>query len=147
MVGAMQGIIGFVFVFITALAIFNTMTMSVLERTNEIGVMRSMGLTRLGAVGMFLVEALFIGLLGGLGGACLGSLPAWYLEVKGVQIGNIAEQMGENFPMQSHFYADLTPEIFVNTVILGLVIALLGALLPAARAAFIQPVIAMKARR
>ena len=36
--------------FNVVLAIFNTMTMSVMERTHEIGVMRAMGQTRLGAV-------------------------------------------------------------------------------------------------
>jgi hypothetical protein len=42
---------------LAALAISNTMSMSVLERTGEIGVMRAMGMTRPRALGLFLVES------------------------------------------------------------------------------------------
>ena len=145
--GTVKGVIEFLIVFITALAIFNTMTMSVLERTGEIGVMRAMGLTRLGAVGLFVVEALAIGLLGGLGGAALGSAAGWYLEVYGVTLGDVADKVGEAFPIQTTVYGDLTADIIVTTIVIGLLIAVLGAIVPAVRAGSIPPVTAMKPRR
>jgi putative ABC transport system permease protein len=143
----MKAFIQALIVFIAALAIFNTMTMSVLERTTEIGVLRAMGLTRRGAVGLFVLEGLVIGLVGGVLGTLLGALPAWYLEVHGVTFSeSVVEKVG-NMPFHATMYADLTPGIAARSVVLGLVIAAAGALLPALRAASIRPVIAMRPRR
>lgn len=144
----MQGFIQFLIVFMTALAIFNTMTMSVMERTGEIGVMRAMGLSRLGAMGLFLVESLTIGAIGGIAGVVVGAIPAYYLATRGVTLPpDMIEKMGSSFPFKATFYAILTPEILVQGLVLGLVIAVVGAILPAFRAASIQPVTAMHARR
>ena len=108
-VGSIRGIITGLFVLITALAIFNTMTMSVLERTGEIGVMRAMGLTGVGAVGLFVVEAATIGLLGGIGGAVIGGAAAAWLEVHGVTLNEgLGDRVGGAFPMQNTFHANLT---------------------------------------
>ena len=52
---SIQYILSMLVVFVMSLAIFNTMTMSVLERTGEIGVMRAMGQTRMTAVVSFLI--------------------------------------------------------------------------------------------
>jgi len=149
MIGVLQGFLQGILVFITALAIFNTMTVSVLERTREIGVMRAMGLTRVGAVGMFVVEAIAIGLLGGVVGAALGAVPSAYLEAVGVTMGAdiVDATAGTGFPMTETFYADMNPEIFVNGVLIGVAMAVMGALLPSLRAAAIRPVVAMRARR
>ena len=148
MIRAVRMVIELMILFIAALAIFNTMTMAVLERRNEIGVMRAMGLTRLGVVGLFLVESMVIGLIGGLAGTALGSIGGYLLETRGVNLGDdLVERMGSSFPMQSTFYGDLTPGIMATAVGFGVLIAVAGALLPALRAAHIQPVTAMRARR
>ena len=60
---------------------------------------------------------------------------------------DMVDKVGAAFPMKATFYAHLTPEIILNAVILGAVIAVVGAILPALRAASIQPVVAMRARR
>jgi putative ABC transport system permease protein len=64
MMDGIQGFIQFFIILLAALAIFNTMSMSVLGRTGEIGVMRAMGMSGRRALGLFLVESVFIGLLG-----------------------------------------------------------------------------------
>jgi putative ABC transport system permease protein len=51
---------------VAALGIINTMTMSVMERTREIGMLRSLGMTRWQIGKMILAEA---GMMGGIGGA------------------------------------------------------------------------------
>lgn len=148
MVDGMSGFIAGLVLFITALAIFNTMTMSVMERTGEIGVMRAMGLSRAGAISLFAIESGLIGLLGGIGGAIVGGAAGMYLEIHGVTLDEqLIDQMGSSFPMTQTFYADVNPENISTAVILGIFIALFGALLPAWRAGRIQPVTAMKARR
>jgi len=148
MVDGMSGFIAGLVLFITSLAIFNTMTMSVMERTGEIGVMRAMGLSRPGAIALFAVESGIIGLLGGIGGAILGGAAGMYLEVYGVTLDEqLLDQMAQTFPMKQTFYADVNAGNLTTAVVLGIFIALFGALLPAWRAGRIQPVTAMKARR
>lgn len=146
-IGAIQGFIQFLIVFITALAIFNTMTMSVLERTQEIGVMRAMGLSRLGTMFLFLVESATIGLLGGVGGVLVALGPALYLSKHGITLGGIADRMTSAFPFEETFYADFSMEVVIQGIALGVATAVLGAALPALRAAAVRPVVAMRARR
>lgn len=147
MMGAMKGFIQALIVFIAALAIFNTMTMAVMERSGEIGVMRAMGLTRPGTVGLFVVEAVAIGLVGGLLGTGIGAAFGSWLEEHGVTLGSVADKVGGTLPIKATVYADVTPGIVVTSILLGLTIAVVGAVLPALRAASIQPVTAMHARR
>jgi putative ABC transport system permease protein len=148
MMDGIQGFIQFFIIMLAALAIFNTMSMSVLERTGEIGVMRAMGMSRPRALGLFLVESIFIGLLGSALGVLLGSAGAWYLETYGVTLGeDVVAKMGSSFPIKATVYADLSLSTVATAVLLGIVASVLGALLPALRASSIQPVLAMRARR
>ncbi len=144
----MQNIIVFIIVFLTALGIWNTMMMSVLERTHEIGVLRAMGLTRAGTVALFVLEALAIAVIGGLAGLVLGGVPSWLLETHGLHMGaEVAAKMSATMPIGETVYADLTASGLVNAFVLGLVIAFLGSVLPSMRAAGIQPVAAMRSGR
>jgi putative ABC transport system permease protein len=133
-------------VFVTALGVLNTMVMSVMERSAEIGVLRAMGLRKRGAVGMFLVEGLLIGIAGGALGLLLGMLPALYLERHGVSLGEgLTSKTG--FPLAETIYANFTWGIACLSAGLGVLTALLGSFVPALRAAAIQPVNAMRKRR
>ena len=69
---AMMGQIVSMAIFLGALSMLNTMLMSVLERTREIGVLRALGWRRRQVVGMILKEALVLGLVGGALGILLG---------------------------------------------------------------------------
>lgn len=146
MVESMQSVLVFIFVFLTALGIWNTMMMSVLERTHEIGVLRAMGLSRLGAVGLFVGEALAVAVAGGLIGVGLGAWPAWLLERDGITIGEKASS-SMSMPMSETVHGDLTVETVFVALALGFLMALLGSLLPALRASSIQPVTAMRSGR
>jgi len=148
MVNGIWGFLVFVIVFLAALGIWNTMMMSVLERTDEIGVMRAMGLRRGGAIMLFVVEAAAIGVLGGAIGVALGSIPAWWLSEHGITLSEqITANMGGDFPMRATMKAALTGRIIAASFACGLLMALLGSLLPAIRAALITPVTAMRSGR
>lgn len=146
-IDGMNYIISGIIVFVMALAIFNTMTMSVLERTGEIGVMRALGQSRLGAVFSFLLESMMIGLFGGLLGAVLGAIPAFYLEQNGISYtAEVLDEMGGEYPMTTTMYADLSPDVLAIALFVGVLTAILGAALPSIRAARIPPFEAMKQR-
>ena len=51
---------------------FNTMTVALLERTTEIGIMRSIGASRMDILSMFIIESTLMGFCGGMAGIVLG---------------------------------------------------------------------------
>lgn len=71
---AVLGGIGAVSLFVAAIGIANTMMMSIYERTKEIGVMKVLGCSLGNIRGMFLMEAAFIGIFGGIIGNILSFL-------------------------------------------------------------------------
>ena len=123
------------------------MRRAVLERTDEIGVMRAMGMTRPATVLLFVGEAIAIALIGGGVGAGLGALPALWLEKNGITISEEITANFEGLAFEQTMTADLTPEILIYSFALGVVMAVIGSLLPALRAASIQPVTAMRTGR
>lgn len=146
-INGINGGLSALMMFVMVLAIFNTMTMSVLERTGEIGVMRAMGQTRMGAIGLFLVEAISIGIMGGGAGVLIGGLGGYWMEVHGFDLGQDLVDQAGTFPIASVIHGDITPELLIQCFVLAVVTACLGALLPALRAASISPSAAMRSRR
>ncbi len=112
------------------LGIMNTMYMSILERTREIGIMKSIGATNRNVMAIYLVESGFLGLFGGAVGMTLGILIA-----KGIEFGI------ESF---FHLRALITPELIVGTLLFSFIVGVVSGLLPARRAARLQPVEALR---
>ncbi len=74
-----QFIFGFISIVLAVIVVFmiiNTMTMAVLERTNEIGTLRALGLQRTRVRLQFSLEGLLLGMIGATGGAVLAELLA-----------------------------------------------------------------------
>ncbi|MFN7142618.1 MAG: ABC transporter permease [Myxococcota bacterium] len=147
LLGTVKGIAAFVMVFITGLGVLNTMLMSVLERTAEIGVMRAMGLRKRQVVTLFVLEALGISAIGGVLGAVLGGLGGYWLQVHGVDLGKVVDKLPATIPMNSTIYGKVTPDILLWAVLLGLAMAVVGGVVPALRASRIEPIEAMRHRR
>lgn len=74
MIQAVLGGIGAVSLFVAAIGIANTMMMSIYERTKEIGVIKVLGCSLKNIKQLFLLEAAFIGFLGGIIGNILSAL-------------------------------------------------------------------------
>lgn len=66
------GLLGIVALGVASLGMFNTLTVSLLERTREIGGMKTMGMVSSEVQDLFLAEAMILGLSGGIGGLALG---------------------------------------------------------------------------
>jgi len=69
---AVLGGVAAISLIVAGLGIINTMTISVMERTREIGVMKAVGAKNRHILLMFLMEALLTGLVGGIAGVILG---------------------------------------------------------------------------
>ncbi len=63
---------GFVALIVSAIGMFNTMTIALLERITEIGIMRSIGASSFDVMLLFMIESLLMGFLGGVGGVIIG---------------------------------------------------------------------------
>ena len=68
------GIFGSIALAVAALGLFNTLTVSLLERTREIGLMKAMGMRSYEIERVFLTESMIVGLFGGLIGLLVGFL-------------------------------------------------------------------------
>lgn len=63
---------GIVALAVSAIGMFNTMTIALLERTQEIGIMKSLGASNQNVWELFLAESIIMGFLGGVGGVVIG---------------------------------------------------------------------------
>ena len=109
-------------VLVAAVALFNTLTLSVLERRREIGVLRAMGSSRRFTLQMVLAEAAAIGVVGGILGLLFGLTDQWLYSLVS---GNIM-----------NFNVDFRPSPMALVFSIGaLAISLLGSVPPARRAA------------
>jgi putative ABC transport system permease protein len=65
---------GVIALIVSAIGMFNVMTITLLERTEEIGIMKSIGASDMGISAMFFMEAVIMGFLGGCAGIAIGLL-------------------------------------------------------------------------
>ena len=79
MVQAVLGGIGAVSLLVAAIGIANTMMMSIYERTKEIGVIKVLGCGLRNIKQMFLLEAAFIGFIGGVAGNILSFIMSFVI--------------------------------------------------------------------
>jgi ABC-type antimicrobial peptide transport system permease subunit len=71
-VNIVLGLFGIVTLVVSAIGMFNTMTVSLLERTREIGIMRTIGASKADILFMFIIESTLMGFCGGIVGLILG---------------------------------------------------------------------------
>lgn len=141
-----NGIMALIIVFITALGVLNTMMMSVLERTNEIGVMRALGMKGHSVAQLFILESLIISSIGGVIGASIGSIAAIAMQKSGIDLGSMSANLPDTMPINTTLYPHWEPKLALATFLLGLLMALIGAAVPAFRAVQIEPVAAMRSK-
>ncbi len=131
------GTIGIIALFVAALGIINTMVMSILERTREIGIMKAIGGSENEIKGIFFFEAGAIGLIGGIFGLILG----WIVtRIANVVANYIVTQQGG--PAVDYFYMPVW--LLMGAIGFSIFVSLLAGLYPAMRAARVDPVEALR---
>lgn len=130
-------VIGITALFIAAIGMMNTMTVSLLERTREIGIMKAIGATSRGIRQMFLAESIIMGVGGGVGGLLIGGTVTTILDII---VKLLAISLGGK-PVDI-FY---TPLWFYALVAgFSFVIGLVTGIFPARRAANLNPLDALR---
>lgn len=136
------GGMGAIALLVAAIGIANTMTMSILERTREIGLMKAVGATNRDVLSIFLGEAAGIGFVGGLGGVIFGWLAGQALNVLAiVYLANQSTQQGGPPPSVA-VYTPVWLPLFA--LAFATLIGMISGLYPALRAATMIPVQALK---
>jgi putative ABC transport system permease protein len=135
---ALLGSVGALALLVAALGVANTMMMAIYERTREIGVLKALGASSGEIRSLFTIEAALIGLIGGvfglIFGAILGRIVDWgahrYLINEGVTgVGALSI---------------VPPWLAIGALVFAALIGLLAGLYPAARAARLDPVEALR---
>lgn len=119
--------------------IYNTVSASVVRRRSEIGILRSLGTTRNEVRALFLGEAVVLGFVGVMVGLAGGVVLARAL------VGTVAKTISSLYVMLSVTNLSLTSGMFISAAVLGLGSVVVAAWLPAAAAAKMDPVRALRA--
>ncbi len=130
-------LIGSIALAVSSLGIMNTMVMSILERTREIGIMKAIGGSDADIRAIFLVEAAVLGVAGGVAGVTLGWL-----------VGRVIN-FGANLYIQSQGGTpgnlfSLPLWLVAGAIGFSVVVSLIAGSFPAARAARLDPIQALR---
>lgn len=132
------GLLGGISLLVASFGIANTMLMSILERTREIGIMKAIGAEDYQIKLIFFVEAAILGFVGGTLGAALAC---------GIEVA--ANQLAYRFLLRPHGAAyvdffELTPALWLGALGLAILVSIVAALYPASRAVRVDPVTALR---
>jgi len=126
----MMDAISFLAIAVGGVGVLNTMLMSVMERTREIGVLRALGWRRRAVLTMIMKEAVILGILGGL----TGILIAFFLAFLMGRVPMIGQVLDVIWGL----------DIFVRAILVAILLGLIGGFYPAYRATRLQPVEALR---
>ena len=137
-IDSVLGLLGGISLLVASFGIANTMIMSILERTREIGIMKAIGAEDREIRLIFFVEAAVIGLTGGV----MGVLLAWGID-------GLANRLAYRFilkPQGASFvdFFSIPPYLWIGAILFALLVSVAAALYPASRAARIDPVRALR---
>lgn len=118
-------LIGLISAIVGGIGIANTMFMGVVERTKEIGILKSIGASSFQVLALFLAEA---GMLGGVGGLI------------GLGIGMMVMGVIPYFGIIPY----LAPEVAVGVVLFAVVVGMVAGIIPARNASRIPPIEALR---
>jgi putative ABC transport system permease protein len=121
--------------FVGAFLVFNALSMTILERTRELGMLRALGSTRAMIARSVIVEAMLLGVIGSLLGVLFG-----YGMARG-----LVYLFGRAYLFEITSLV-LSPFALVSAIVVGIAVTVIAALYPAMKAGRVSPVEAMRAR-
>jgi putative ABC transport system permease protein len=131
------GIFGSLALAVASIGIVNTLVMAILERRREIGIMKALGASDSDVRGLFFAEAGAMGLIGGAVGVALG----WTIG-RIINFGTNIYLERQHFPPAQIW--SVPAWLVLGAIGFSIVVSLLSGLYPAARAARLDPVQALR---
>jgi putative ABC transport system permease protein len=142
-----QKIYNFVYIFVILLAcivVISTMVMIVKERTSEIGMMSALGLKDKEILYLFIMEGMFLGLLGSLLGVISGGVITKILSIVGIDYSAAFADMEADLLIRPMIYPNFSWNNLFFAFIIGTIITTLTAIIPAKKAANLNPTEAIR---
>jgi len=129
---------------VAATVITNTMRMSIMERTHEIGVIQSLGM-RDGAMRLLILnEAFFIGVLGATAGCIVGTGLSLLAQHGGFDVSHMLDRMDTPIPFMSTILRPRLSLLYIaESFAFGIVFAVVAAIRPACKASGMAPAAAL----
>ncbi len=131
------GIFGSLALAVASIGIINTLVMAILERRREIGIMKAIGASDADVRGLFFAEAGTMGIFGGIFGVALG----WTIG-RVINLGTNIYLKRQNFPPEQIWYVPWW--LVGGAIAFAVIVSLVSGLYPAARAARLDPVQALR---
>ncbi|MBN2541488.1 ABC transporter permease [bacterium] len=133
------------FLVLAAFVIINTIMISVYEREREIGALTALGMTRKEVLGLFIVEAGTLSLIGSFLGAAIGAIIAYIFSQFGINTYKLGGgEVASQFNMSDTIYLNPSVGIVIFAFVFGALVTILFAILPALKAAKIDPIKALR---
>lgn len=126
-------IIASISLLVGGIGIMNTMYTAVVERTKEIGIMKSIGARNINIFTIFLAESGLLGMTGGIIGVTVGVILAKSMAAAG------AAQLGSDL-----IHAQISPWLVVGALLFSFIIGCIAGITPALRASRLHPVDALR---
>lgn len=123
--------------------IINTMLMAVLERTHEIGMLRSIGMHRSRVFAMIMIETVLLSVVAGPLGVLLGFVTVRITGTQGIDMSMYQEAMSD-FGLDPVFYPEIHSFTYFILMVVVVFTALLGSIYPAIKAIRINPLAAIR---
>lgn len=130
------GGIGAVSLLVAAIGIANTMMMSIYERTKEIGIMKVLGCDMRNIQGMFLMEAGFIGLIGGVTGLLISYILS-------VVVNAVVKNMGSDMGLSGGI-SYIPPWLALASLVFAVLVGMIAGFFPSLRAMKLSPLAAIR---
>lgn len=135
----MMGLLGV----IALTTVANTVLMSVMERTREIGSLRALGVFRGTITRMILLESVLVGVLGTAVGLAVGMGVSLWLNRVGIDLTSVLDDF--SIPINPIIYPDPDLSTALRVSLFGLIVAVIAAWYPARVATRLQPARALRA--
>jgi lipoprotein-releasing system permease protein len=133
-----MGVILSLIVLVAAFNIVSTLVMVVVDRTPEIGILKSMGMTDGQVLRVFVLQGVAIGILGTLLGTFLGLITAWVIHTFDII------QIPPDIYFIDRLPVAIQPGDVILIIVVSLLISLVATIYPALQASRLQPVEAIK---
>jgi len=134
-------IINLIILGITVTVIINTLLMSVLERTREIGILSAIGMKGRQIIAIFLAEASLLAVSGVAAGSLIGWALSAYFGKVGIYFGDLG--ISGDMLLEDRIYTSLTLDSAINLIVTAFVITIIASLYPARMASRMEPVEAL----
>ena len=131
-------LIVFLIVLVAAFNIVSTLVMVVSDRTREIGILRTMGMTQKGILRVFVIQGVWIGAIGTATGAALGIGVSWAIDRF-----ELIKIPGDVYGV-SHLPAVMDPVDISVIIVASIAVSFLATIHPARQASQLEPVDAIR---